>query len=481
MASSGSRKILSQKTKQMALILAVPMLCLGVGLWMQYRYNLSSVRKALQDAAWRELETGASTFLSQVHQRLDTLPFGATVVDELARLMREYPPAVGDVMVLEGASGRAIATQGRALPEPMVGAVAANAWKADPAPGEVRGGGQRGRLMLPDGVHFGLAYALPQNRGRIVIHKPLADVDRQVTTACAALPMIGLLTFLWVCVLLGIATYLLVARFHDQIDQERNQSTTDSLRQIQNLLRTRDAVIFGLAKLAESRDPETGHHLERISVYSTTLAAELRRHPQYRDAVSPAFVRLIGISSALHDIGKVGVPDSILQKCGPLTDQEREAMSAHAALGGDCLREIQQRLGGSSFLQMARDIAYAHHERWDGRGYPNELKEEQIPLAARIVALADMYDALSSKRVYKEAIPHEECVAIIQREAGKKLEPVMVEIWMGIESRFRSIGKRYANSEESVAPPALTSVAAEQGSDALLEEWQLVTEGSAQV
>jgi response regulator RpfG family c-di-GMP phosphodiesterase len=201
-------------------------------------------------------------------------------------------------------------------------------------------------------------------------------------------------------------------------------------------------VIFGLAKLAESRDPDTGHHLERIALYSTRIAQAVRRHPKFRDVVTAQFVRTIGISSALHDIGKVGVEDAILLKPGLLTDAERHRIQVHAALGGDCIRQIERRLGNSTFLSMAREIALYHHERWDGQGYPHGLKAEDIPLAARIVSIADVYDALSVKRVYKEALPHEVCIDKIRREAGKQFDPDLVEVFLSIEPQIAEISAR---------------------------------------
>ena len=218
-------------------------------------------------------------------------------------------------------------------------------------------------------------------------------------------------------------------------------------------MRTRDAVIFGLAQLADSRDPETGDHLERISIYSTRLASALRRHPQFDTRVTPAFVRLIGISSALHDIGKVGIEDQILRKAGKLTADEVTRMQHHAAIGGECLQEIEQRLGRSNFLQMAREIAFAHHERWDGTGYPKGLAGEEIPLSARIAAIVDVYDALSSKRVYKPRIPHEECVTIIRGQAGMHFDPDLVNVWLTIEPRFREIAAQYAEVSSDTMPP----------------------------
>lgn len=167
--------------------------------------------------------------------------------------------------------------------------------------------------------------------------------------------------------------------------------------------------------------------------------------PRYREVVTPAFIRLIGISSALHDIGKVGIEDAVLLKPGKLDTDERSRMQCHAAVGGECIRQIELRLGSSNFLQMAREIAYYHHERWDGEGYPTGLKETDIPLAARIVAVADVYDALSVRRVYKEAFPHEKCVNIIREQAGKQFDPSLVEVFLKIEAEFADIARRFSN------------------------------------
>ena len=179
------------------------------------------------------------------------------------------------------------------------------------------------------------------------------------------------------------------------------------------------------------------------------MAEALRRHPEYRSRVSSGFVRTIGISAALHDIGKVGITDSVLLKPRGLTKAEKAQMQCHTIIGGQCLQGIEQRLGSSNFLQMAREIAFAHHERWDGSGYPNGLSKTDIPLAARIVAIVDVYDALSTKRVYKEAIPHEKCVDIISSQAGTQFDPDLVDIWLGLESRFRLVARQHADHSVS--------------------------------
>jgi HD-GYP domain-containing protein (c-di-GMP phosphodiesterase class II) len=255
-----------------------------------------------------------------------------------------------------------------------------------------------------------------------------------------------ILIFLWIASLQSFVAYLILSRVGVETSRRELRATKQSIRRQSDLLRTRDAVIFGLAKLAESRDPETGNHLERISLYSTFLASALRHDPKYGRQVTASFVKLIGISSALHDIGKVGVRDAILRKPGELTAEERVEMQEHASIGGRCISEIEGRLGNSNFLTLAREIACCHHECWDGSGYPQGLCHEEIPLAARIVAIADVYDALSSKRIYKDAVPHEKCVEMISAEAAKQFDPGLVDVFLRVETEFRDIARRCADT-----------------------------------
>jgi response regulator RpfG family c-di-GMP phosphodiesterase len=256
------------------------------------------------------------------------------------------------------------------------------------------------------------------------------------------------ITLLWTVGLLAVTLFMLMSYRERGDSITRAHPDVEALKQAQTLVRTQETVIFGLAKLSDSRDPDTGRHLERIAQFSSMLAAGLRQRPEFRDRVTPAFVQLIGISSALHDIGKVGVEDSILRKPGTLTFEERARMQLHTQIGADCLREIERRLGSTNFLQMAREIVSAHHEWWDGQGYPLGLAGEQIPLSARIVAVADVYDALNSKRAYKEALPHEQCVAAIAEAAGTQFDPRVVEVFLQIEDRFRQRAEQFHTPEE---------------------------------
>ena len=284
-----------------------------------------------------------------------------------------------------------------------------------------------------------------ENRDGDIQH-PRHDGTLAASDVLQSLPLGGAVAFIWIGGMQCMVTYLFWSRARTEQHATHRQSEHESMQQVKSLLRTRDAVIFGLAKLAESRDPETGQHLERISIYSTRLAAALRQDPRYRRTITPQFVKSIGISSALHDIGKVGVEDAILLKTSELSDDERQQMQLHTSIGGDCIRRIEVQLGTSNFLEMAREIALFHHERWDGTGYPHGLVGEEIPLAARIVAIADVYDALSVRRTYKNPIRHQKCVEIIRAAAGKHFDAQLVDVFVTIESEFRKIAQKYAET-----------------------------------
>lgn len=207
-------------------------------------------------------------------------------------------------------------------------------------------------------------------------------------------------------------------------------------------LETRDVAIFAMAKLADSRDPETGAHLERMRSYSRVLAWRMASMPKYQEVIDRDFLRMIYATSPLHDIGKVGVPDHILRKPGKLTDEEFAIMKTHATIGAQTLQAALDQFPHTRFLEMARDIAAAHHEKFDGSGYPAGLAGEQIPLCARIVALADVYDALTTRRVYKPPFTHEASRQIILEGNGSHFDPDVVTAFLDCEEQFVSIARQ---------------------------------------
>ncbi len=208
-------------------------------------------------------------------------------------------------------------------------------------------------------------------------------------------------------------------------------------------LETREVVIFALAKLAESRDPETVGHLERVQNYCRLLAQQLAGNPKFAGQINGQFIRLIYATSPLHDIGKVGLPDHVLLKPGLLTQSEYEIMKTHTLLGAETLGAALAQFPQAKFLTMACDIAATHHERWDGSGYPRGLSGEEIPLCGRIVAVADVYDALCSKRAYKEPNSHSVAHSIIVEGAGKQFDPDVVNAYLACEEQFIAVADQF--------------------------------------
>lgn len=199
------------------------------------------------------------------------------------------------------------------------------------------------------------------------------------------------------------------------------------------------SVIFALACLAEQRDPETGEHLERVQGYVEVLCRAIAQHPAYSCLVTDSFIRNLPSASILHDIGKVGVPDAVLQKPGALTPEERVQMQYHAELGARTLNRVSVQFPNNEFVMLGAEIAYTHHERWDGGGYPRKFSGTDIPLSGRIVAIADVYDALRSRRCYKAAMPHEKAVSIITEEAGKHFDPALIEVFQATAHIFNAV------------------------------------------
>ena len=231
------------------------------------------------------------------------------------------------------------------------------------------------------------------------------------------------------------------SRLQRQNEEYRRNLERMILERTTEVRETRDIALLTLAKLAESRDSDTGNHLERMAAYSRRLAEELRRGG-HAPTVDEAFIDHLFKSSPLHDIGKVGINDAILRKPGPLTARETAVMRTHTTIGGDTLRHVIERHQGHSFLLMGMEIAYNHHERWDGGGYPAGLAGRRIPLAARIVAVADAYDAITSARPYKPAFDHEEAQRRIRADRGSHFDPELVAAFENCQDEFASIHRR---------------------------------------
>ena len=209
-----------------------------------------------------------------------------------------------------------------------------------------------------------------------------------------------------------------------------------------------DVTIMAMTSLAETRNNETGNHIRRTQLYVKALAEHLRDHPRFAHVLTDRMVDLLYKSAPLHDIGKIGIPDAILLKPGKLTVQEFEIMKTHTTLGRNAIEEAERRLGMRvAFLSVSKEIAYSHQEKWDGSGYPEGLKGDAIPVSARLMAVADVYDALISKRVYKPAFPHEQACATIVKGRGTHFDPDMVDAFVAIAQDFLRISLRYPDPD----------------------------------
>ena len=243
---------------------------------------------------------------------------------------------------------------------------------------------------------------------------------------------------------------LVRARVRNQLELKLHRDHLEELVQARTreLELTQETTIESMGTLAEYRDPETGGHIKRTKEYVRILAVKLSQNPKFSDYLTEEVIALLYKSAPLHDIGKVGVPDHILLKAGKLSNEEFEQMKKHTVYGRDAIAKAEQRLGGDSFLRLALQIAESHQEKWDGSGYPNGWSGEDIPVSGRIMAIADVYDALISKRVYKPPFKHSRAVSIIERGKGTHFDPDMVDAFLEIEEEFRAIALEYADFEE---------------------------------
>lgn len=241
----------------------------------------------------------------------------------------------------------------------------------------------------------------------------------------------------------------LVLKNARQVLKDRNATLEEEVRRrVHEIQVVQDVTIMALASLAETRDNETGHHLVRTQLYVQALADHLQGHARFSAELTPSNIELIVKSAPLHDIGKVGVPDRILLKPGRLTPEEFEVMKTHTTLGYRALVEGESRMQQQApFLRFAKEIALSHQEKWDGSGYPNGLAGEVIPISARLMALADVYDALISRRVYKPAMSHEQAYGLIVAGSGLHFDPDIVAAFIAEADNFNQIAQRFSDTE----------------------------------
>ena len=253
-------------------------------------------------------------------------------------------------------------------------------------------------------------------------------------------------------VLARIKTQLGMKRMQDFLRDQNHYLESEVERRVQEVAALQDVTIHAMASLAETRDSETGNHIRRTSHYLKALAEQVRHLPRFRDFLTDKTIELLFKTAPLHDIGKVGIPDHILLKPGRFEPHEMAIMKTHTTLGRDAILAAERELGIEvDFLKYAKEIAYSHHEKWDGTGYPQGLAGEQIPISARLMALADVYDALISCRIYKDGMRHEDAVKIIAEGRGTHFDADIVDAFLRIQDQFQAISSRYADGVREVA------------------------------
>ncbi|MCF8159705.1 MAG: two-component system response regulator [Polaromonas sp.] len=252
-----------------------------------------------------------------------------------------------------------------------------------------------------------------------------------------------------------IKTHLALKAAADFLRDKNQYLELEVARRTQELAAIQDVTILAMASLAETRDSDTGNHIRRTQFYVKALAQQLQNHPRFKHYLIDANIAMLFKSAPLHDIGKVGIPDSILLKPGRFEPEEFEIMKRHTILGREAIEHAEKSLGIEvDFLRTAKEIAMSHQEKWDGSGYPEALRGDAIPISARLMALADVYDALISRRVYKEGMPHDKAAAIIVDGKGSHFDPDIVEAFLVVQKEFQAIAARFVDSDNDLKKKA---------------------------
>jgi putative two-component system response regulator len=261
-----------------------------------------------------------------------------------------------------------------------------------------------------------------------------------------------------------ISLPIVLARVKTQLENKaaadfiRNQNAyleAEVAKRTLELSAIQDVTVLAMASLAETRDSDTGNHIRRTQHYVKLLAEKLQSHPRFSHFLSDQTINMLFKSAPLHDIGKVGIPDRILLKPGRFTPEEFEIMKTHTTLGRDAIQNAEDQLGIKvEFLSLAKEIALYHQEKWDGSGYPTGIRGDDIPISARLMAVADVYDALISRRVYKEAMSHEKAVSIIREGSGSHFDADIVDAFLALQDAFQDVAVHFADSDADMAKKA---------------------------
>ncbi|MCP5020984.1 MAG: HD domain-containing protein [bacterium] len=303
--------------------------------------------------------------------------------------------------------------------------------------------------LTAKGLHYLATIKDPNSKAQLVVHQPVSRLAATGTKVTSGL-LSNMLVIGGLLVGLTAILALVLTRAHDLSLASWNDKLEDLVGdRTDELLQSHRTILFGISKLAEHRDTDTGQHVERICQFTGLLADEWRRR---FGGLTRQWIQDARLAASMHDIGKVSIPDSILLKPGPLTNAEFTEMKLHTEVGERALMAVRNQLHDTTLLDIGIEIAGGHHERWDGTGYPRCLRGENIPLSARIVAVADVFDALMSKRPYRDPLPFEEVVNIIHESAGSHFDPMVIECFDQVSLKLRDL---HATHQDLIEPPPM--------------------------
>lgn len=457
---AGALMKISRKSQLVELLSSAQVICLTIALLAGAYFVRANVQRIVRTQIMEDNKLIATQMSKLIRSRadIDSIEFGNDSWNKLQTLIEEVSlPNDGYMCVANATDGKLVChPKIRANPglrNANVGGTAITIDGTRSSIGQSAGSTTAGSQAVVGVVGSGNATevvsvaSLPQLNSILLVHQSEQGFRKAVNLLLLPLGIIGVLLGFGLILATKKVSVGILNRYENEIaDINEGLEQTVEVR-TRALTKTRDAVIFGLAKLAESRDNDTGEHLDRIREYVTILARRLAAVVPLDEGV----IHDIGLASSLHDIGKVGVPDQILLKPGRLTPEERKVIEIHPLVGQECLEAMEQRLGKDNFLSLATEICAYHHEKWDGTGYPYGLKGTDIPLSARIVALADVYDALRSRRPYKEPMPHTKARSIIVEGRGTHFDPQVVDAFLMGGAEFEAFSNKHA---ELPLPPS---------------------------
>jgi response regulator RpfG family c-di-GMP phosphodiesterase len=457
---------LSRRRTFIGLLVLSQFICMTAGVWWSAQLLHKSFDRVIRRSAAAQSRSIVNELARRIENRsIEAIDPGSNGWNRLQRLCeRMEAPFEGFISIVDAKTGALVCdSRLKSNPalsgtfpglsplaidddqEPLIAAVQSTDGEADEP--------VAGAWSTAGALQMTTCVSLPKLGAVAAVSLSPEAIDARVAEMTAPVMRIGFVVTIVMVGVRGVLTVLLVRRFDQTLSEMGESMEREIERRTLAITRSRNAVVVGLAKLAESRDKDAGQHLERLRTYVTILASEMAKH---NSEIDHRYVANLATASALHDVGKMGVPDGVIFKVGRLTAAERRAMQMHTVLGGECIAGVARQVGDADhFLELGRQIAVSHHEQWDGSGYPHGLQGKNIPLAARIVALADVYDALTTHRAYRPAVSHVEALEWIVSNYGTQFDPEVVEAFVAREKDFAKLSQAALAQETAPAEAAV--------------------------